>query len=103
MLFPFVHQQQCGESLWIVIPYSERDKLYRLVYEMVSARAAWLARQSKKSKHQGKTRPVLAPSLPAVETATISRILLFSKNLFPPLSLLAKHEIQFYRIPLKAG
>jgi len=97
----------CGESLWIVIPYPERDKLYQLVQEMATAHASWSARQGKKkSSSKAQTRadslPAPAPTA-AADVATLSRILLFSKNLFPPLSLLAKHGIKYYRIPLKAG
>ena len=101
MLFPFIHHQMCGESLWVVIPYPERDKLYQLVREMATAHASWSARQGKK-KGSGKAKTAPTPTA-AADVATLSRILLFSKNLFPPLSLLDKHGIQYYRIPLKAG
>jgi len=104
MLFPFIHHQMCGESLWTVIPYSERDKLYQLVQEMATAHASWLARQkTKKGSGKAQTKAHSPTPTAAADVAPLSRILLFSKNLFPPLSLLDKHDIQYYRIPLKAG
>lgn len=95
MLFPFVHHQLVCESLWIVIPYSQHHKLSRVVEEMTTVRVKWLQRQQPKGA-------ALSP-LDREFTACLSSIPFYSKNLFPPLSLLDKHDVQYYRVPLKAG
>jgi hypothetical protein len=92
MLFPFVHHELCGESLWILVPHAERRKLEAVVQEMVATRAAWLQR-----------RGIVKKLPPAAAIALLSPIPFYSKNLFPPLSLLAKHQARYYRVTLKAG
>lgn len=95
MLFPFFHHQICGESLWIVIPYSQREKLDHALEEMVGTYAAWRKRCDDDGNEDDE------PDREAIRL--LSRIPFYAKNLFPPLSLLEKHDVAFYRVPLKAG
>ena len=103
LLFPFIHHQQCGESLWIVVPHSEHDKLSAVTEEMGAVRARWLQRQQRGAVAVIDEKDYVAAAVTATITACFSRVSLHAKNLFPPLSLLAKHDVQYYRVSLKAG
>jgi hypothetical protein len=92
LLFPFVHHQVYGDSLWILIPHSDRVKLAAAVEELVITRAKWIKRE------EGR-----APTQMQHDAACLARIPFFSKCLFPPLSLLTKHGVRFYRVSLTAG
>jgi len=87
MLFPFVHHQLEGETSWIVIPYRELSKLYDLAAEMYGLLYGVTADSEAKAE----------------ECALMGRALLYSKQLFPPLSLLQKQNIHFHTITLRAG
>ena len=95
LLMPFVHHQLCGESVWILIPNEERHKVDRLVQHMAHTQVEW--RRRRKRCHKGAV--VGDPE----HARSLSRVLLYSKSLFPPLSLLEKHRIRYHRIRLKAG
>ncbi len=87
MLFPFVHHQLEGETRWFIIPHAELDKLYALAAEMYGVLYGV----------QGRT------AVHDQERAIMGRALLYSKQLFPPLSLLKQHGITFRSITLRAG
>jgi hypothetical protein len=92
LLLPFVHHQISGESLWILIPHEEREKLRMLVLEMARVQAARSRRKSPSGNHNKD-----------VDVDLLADVLLYSKSLFPPLSLLEKHSIRYHRVQLKAG
>ena len=77
MIFPFIHHQLEGESLWFIIPSSELHKLYQLCGEMYRV----LYR--------------VHPDVSDAECLVMGRALLYSKQLWPPLSLLNKHGISY--------
>ena len=92
-LLPFVHHQVSGESTWILIPHSERHKLRGVVQKMARVR-----REVTSNERGHKVASASISSL-----ATIAPVLLYSKSLLPPLSLLHAYGIQFHRLQLRAG
>lgn len=91
---PFVHHQLCGESMWIIIPHSERTKLQDVVREMARVQYEWQQSQS-----GAKANVALSEE----ELDILSEVLFYSKSLFPPLSLLQKYGVTYRRVVLKAG
>lgn len=87
MLFPFVHHQLEGETRWFIIPRRHLSQLYDLAAEMYGALY----------DAAGETPARIE------ERAIMGRALLYSKQLFPPLSLLTKHGIPYHTITLRAG
>jgi len=87
MLFPFVHHQLEGETRWFIIPRRYLNKLYELAAEMYGVLYGVTGQNAAQQK----------------EREIMGRALLYSKQLFPPLSLLNKLKIQFHTITLRAG
>jgi len=102
MLFPFLHHQIYGDSLWVLIPLSERDKLATAINELVTTRAAWLSSLHEHQRHDTESDR-LSISSASINTMLLSRIAFYSKSLFPPLSLLQKHDVQYYCVTLTSG
>jgi len=87
MLFPFVHHQLRGETCWFIVPHCELPKLYLLAAEMYGVLYGVTADSAAKVR----------------ECKIMGRALLYSKQLFPPLSLLKANKITFHTITLRAG
>lgn len=103
LLLPFVHHQLSGESTWILIPHDERHKLRVLIQEMARTQVAWLRRsQAQQTNNEGTTIGE-GPATNEHDINLLSDTLLYSKSLFPPLSLLSKHSIRHHRVQLNAG
>jgi len=88
MLFTFVHYQLQGdrESEWVLIPYDQLPKLYTLAAEMYDV-----------------FYPGADKALTEADKLTLGRMLLYSKQLFPPLSLLRQHGIRYGERHLNAN
>src|SRR4051812_36736444 len=89
---PFIHHQLIGQSHWYLIPYSEHKNLNQLIYKMVKVNSFWLKRQ------QGQVE-----FLDHEFTKSLYLIPFYSKNLFPPESLLKEYGIKYYKIELQPG
>jgi hypothetical protein len=92
MIFTFVHHQLEGESVWFLIPFNQLDKLYELAAEMYRVVYRMTAESLKLSEDEFQRHCLI-----------MGRALLYSKQLWPPLSLLQKHGIEYSRIVLRAG
>ena len=84
MLYPFVHHQLEGESQWFIIPDTELHKLYKLAAHMY--RVLYNRQEASEA-----------------EAYLMGRALLYSKQLFPPLSLLRAEGIVVWSLRLRTG
>ena len=84
MLFTFIHHQLEGESLWFLIPFGQLPKLYTLAADMYRVLYR-VTPDSLTLTHEEFERHCLV----------MGRALLYSKQLWPPLSLLNKHGISY--------
>jgi len=86
MLYPFVHHQLEGESLWFIIPDSHLHdgSLFKLAAHMYR-------------------KLYNRPEADEKEAMLMGRALLYSKQLFPPPSLYKKFEITVWKVRLSAG
>jgi hypothetical protein len=90
MLFPFVHTQITGSTVWYIIPHSELGKLYDLA-------AYLLAKLAKQHNTVGMPEPGTE------EFRDYARVLLYSKTIFPSKELLDKFKIKYRRQVVNAG
>jgi hypothetical protein len=84
MLFSFNHHQLEGESLWIIVPFDQLDKLYEVGAELYE----------KLYKPKG---------LSEAQLLTLGRALVLSKQIFLSPNLLRRHKIRFTEKRLRAG
>ena len=85
LLFPFTHQQISGRSIWYIVPYCELPKLYKV--------AATMLRTRLKASH----------TLTESQIDDFARVLLYTKQLFPPLTLLQQHGVRYEVKELRAN
>ena len=84
MLFPFVHHQLEGESLWVIVPFSQLPKLFQLGAELYA----------KLYKPSGTSHG---------ELLTLGRAFVLSKQLFLSPAILRDRGIDFVEQYLHAG
>jgi hypothetical protein len=87
--FPFVHHQLSGESVWFLIPPTQLHKLDAVAADILHAYSHSESCTKLKQQHPTYT--------------SLCRLLLYSKQLFPPLSLLQKHGVEYHRVRLRGG
>ena len=91
--YMFVHSQPTGASGWVVLSAKSKSRVPAMAEEFLHV----------VNTSEGKPSLREVAGLPAADREAIATLLVLNKGLRPPLSLLAKHGIEFEILILTAG